>query len=199
MIRLERLEDFRREVVRAAGHLLVAWHSPTLLPIGISLVQTRPDGRLSLLKNPAPGPVSLWDEMAVELGGLAIEQLVFGWNENSFIDLTKAVAKADELRVLNCHGDSPWTDRPLTEELPADRISVPSNKDDETLTVGWRRAVGILLAHQRELELLCIHLSVCSEADLLETWRILGRRPIVFPLFNLVVDVGRAIRARRNR
>jgi len=197
---LNNLQTFEDTVICAAGKLLVAWHSPTiLLPPGVSIEN---DGSANLTTNHNPDPelAILWDELAIELSGLAAKWLIFQeGGKCSLIEMTRIRSRAEAIQKLDPSIISPWTDESPVG-LPAESGNDSNPRTNETvnklMNIGWRRAAIILTAHHRKLEKLCNQLAICGEVDQLEAWEILGPRPILFPLLNLAASVERTISTR---
>lgn len=189
------LSDYRI-AVHECGHAITQWESPYAirpLPKREVLVLNGERSVFRYRDAPLAAPRSankLWDEMVIQLGGLAAEELIFNneWPERPHADdfLAGPLRRAMELG----HSHPPWASPSKPGEPWFFAVLKPTSTEARTLALAYSRAMEILTSRRESLDVLA-RLLVDRRA-LTSMWlrRVLGPRQIDRTATKGMLDLG---------
>lgn len=184
---------FDSKVFETAAALLVAWHSPTLTPSGATIESggREKDGCVTIFLNPLGGPNQLWDQMVVSLAPVTMRDMLWQMDqpdrEKEEGQLLREIAA--QLQAAG-NPPPPWprnlADHERTDGDSAEPRPGQTLKNAINVIVAQRRTIDILNAHWPELVELAQHLENHGDVDIAEAWKILGPRPVFYPLLDIL-------------
>lgn len=165
-------EEISRTAAHEAGHVLVAWLSPSICRVTGVVLRRRGTERIASVKRETHRPQTpfmLWDALVISVAGMAAEAMTHATfhTRNARSDLGGMRTVIAEIRRWYGTLRPPWPEPGTHAAPPFERYFSDGLPDDEAelMRSAYRRARGLILAHRGAYERLRTAMLIELEID----------------------------------